>query len=230
MRPKRPRLQSGQYILKRIIQRIDKLRQRNVTITIRWIPAHVGVQDNEEVDKLAKQAAGHKSQPGERVGLIYRLKATIKRDLRKECLDQWKDQWHMETTGRLYKRQFGSTLDRHISKLYNELPKALSSILIQMRTNKIGLAKYLHSINRAEEPGCTCKTANQTVSHIIEECPYYRVQRTRHFNQPVLRDIKTILSDPRTAAKAAHFMLDTGLLDQFRHFKTAIQKQLMESE
>jgi ribonuclease HI len=68
-------------LLKPSIARVNRLRQRGVKITIRWIPAHVGVPGNEIVDKLAKQAAGHKSPIGERVGLIYRLKATIKRDI-----------------------------------------------------------------------------------------------------------------------------------------------------
>jgi hypothetical protein len=82
------------------------------------------------VDKLAKQAAGHKSPIGERVGLIYRLKATSKRDIRRECLDQWIHHWLREPTGQLYKRHFGCGIDRHISKLYDDLLKALSSILI----------------------------------------------------------------------------------------------------
>jgi hypothetical protein len=29
---------------------------------------------------------------------------------------------------------------------------------------------------------------------------------------------------------AAHFMLDTGLLDQFQHFRSAINKQFLELE
>jgi hypothetical protein len=110
------------------------------------------------------------------------------------------------------------------------MPKAVSSILTQMRVEKIGLAGYLFAIKRAEEPACKCETSNQTVAHILEECPLYRKQRRRHFSKPVLRNTTTILSDPRMAEKAANFMLLTGLLDQFRHYKTALYKQFLETE
>jgi hypothetical protein len=55
-----------------------------------------------------------------------------------------------------------------------------------------------YGINRAEEPGCACKTANQTVPHIIEECPLYRTQRRKHFSQPVLYHVGRQI-DPYTS-------------------------------
>jgi hypothetical protein len=45
-----------------------------------------------------------------------------------------------------------------------------------------------------------------------------------------LQDIKIILPDPWLAEKATNFMLSTGLLDQFRHYKTALYKQFLETE
>jgi len=48
------------------------------------------------------------------------------------------------------------------------MPKAVSSILTQMRVEKIGLTGYLFAIKQAEEPACECETSNQTVAHILE--------------------------------------------------------------
>ena len=54
----RPRMQSGQLILARIIKLVDILHNRGVSIMLRWIPAHVGVLGNEIVDRLAKRSTG----------------------------------------------------------------------------------------------------------------------------------------------------------------------------
>ena len=66
----RPREQSGQVILGMISRAINILHQRNVIITLRWIPAHIGVPGNEQVDLFAKQATGwrKKGQIGGRRG------------------------------------------------------------------------------------------------------------------------------------------------------------------
>jgi hypothetical protein len=103
--------------------------------------------------------------------------------------------------------------DRHINKLYASMEKAQSSLLIQIRTRKIGLNSYLHKIKRADKPWCDCKEGNQIVVHMLEECSLYRRQRHSIFNRYVLRDVKLILSNPQTATKAANFMLSTSLLD-----------------
>ncbi len=119
---------------------------------------------------------------------------------------------------------FGSLLNNHINKLYAGMSKALSSLLIQMRVGKIDLNAYLHKIKRAERPWCECREGNQTVAHILEECPLYRRQRHSIFNWYVLRNVKLILSNPQTAMKAVNFMLSTGLLDQFRHYRNKMKE------
>lgn len=58
-----PRRPSGQYVLKSIYNHVRALRSRvaltptPLSITIRWILAHVGVSGNEAIDGAAKSAA-----------------------------------------------------------------------------------------------------------------------------------------------------------------------------
>ncbi|RFU33140.1 hypothetical protein B7463_g3177, partial [Scytalidium lignicola] len=51
---KRPQLQSRQYILRDIARKINQLRQSNIRVCIRWIPAHSGGPGAEKASQLAK--------------------------------------------------------------------------------------------------------------------------------------------------------------------------------
>jgi hypothetical protein len=84
--------------------------------------------------------------------------------------EYWTRNWRNGETGMLYKKRWygngngngngsgsgsgnGMILDQHVNKLYNTLSlKAKASVLIQIRTEKIGLYRYLHKIKRADEP------------------------------------------------------------------------------
>jgi len=61
-------------------------------------------------------------------------------------------------------RQVLPRLDKKSLQLYRGLTKNLSSVLIQMRTGKIRLGAYLHSIRVNDTDVCQCG-APQTVAH-----------------------------------------------------------------
>ena len=156
---------------------------------------------------------------------MTQLQSSCKRTMKSVLTNEWKAQWKAGTYSQTYRARFGGDLDKAAPALYHSLPKACAAILIQLRSGKAALASYLHRIKKAESPYCECKQGNQTVTHVIEECPLFRIQRRRVLGRPVIRSAHDILSDPTTAKKAAYFMLQTGLLDQFR---VARQQIMME--
>jgi hypothetical protein len=110
-------------------------------------------------------------------------------------------------------------LDRHVNKLYKSLShKAEASVLIQMRTEKIGLHGYLYKINRADDPWCGCNQAYQTVRHIIEDCECLEDIRSIYLGTSYVRDARIFLRNIELIPKTVNFMLATGLLDQFTSF------------
>jgi hypothetical protein len=51
--------------------------------------------------------------------------------------------------------------------------------------------------------------------NIIEECRQFKNQRKQELGRQAIRSAYATLTDPKTARKAAQFVLKTGLLDQF---------------
>ena len=101
-----------------------------------------------------------------------------------------------------------------------------------MRTQKIGLAQFLH---RRHVPGyhsaeCECEGSYQTVKDILMECSlYYRLRREtweekrkKSEGRAKLNTFRDILTDTHFARKAAIFMKDTGLTGQFGGLKSLL--------
>ena len=102
--------------------------------------------------------------------------------------------------------------------LYQGLRRAATSVLIQMQTGKIALASYLGTFGAMESTECSCGRGRQDVRHIFLHCTNQAGPRARHLTQGSRRelDYQAHLTRPDLAPKAVRFMLETGLLGQFR--------------
>jgi len=98
--------------------------------------------------------------------------------------------------------------------VHSGLTKHLSSVLFQMRTGKIRLGSYLHSIRVNDTDVCQCGEAPQTVAHVLMDCPRYDALReeTWEGRENVPRDLKGFFVDQRQVRRSAIFMVGTGLL------------------
>ena len=219
-----PGEQSGQRLLNSIIARLTGLQQKGASVGFRWIPAHQGVPGNEEADKLAKaaaregRAAEHRTQPNPQTSLVAALKQAINQTV----MDEWKQAWRDSERGRqLFK--VAPEPSRKTLALHRGTPRALSSLIVQMRTGKIGLRHFLH---QRRVPGmtsgeCDCGCGLQTVSHVLYTCSKFDGLRLT-FRMPDERgrrcwtaDLRKLLSQRSTAIAAAKFMMATKLLGQF---------------
>ncbi|KAJ9481262.1 hypothetical protein VN97_g12230 [Penicillium thymicola] len=223
--PQRP---SGQYVPGLIYDHVRAIRSRNqpTNITIRWIPAHVGVNGNEFADGEAKSAALLGAGMGVATGSgtgepIIRPAAAAKRAVRQRIRERWEKQWERETTSAPTKRLVQAP-NKKTLRLYGGLSKPQCAILIQMRTMRIGLRHFLFKIKAAETDRCSCDEGSQTPKHILMQCPRYIIPRTKLWEQLWAVGIKEmdydkIVSNPQATRYVANFMHRTGLLQQFQY-------------
>ena len=104
---------------------------------------------------------------------------------------------------------------RKALELYKNRSKLFSSILLQLRTEKIGLNTFL---KRARVPNiealCDYGEEEETVEHFLFRCSKWNEQRA------ILGDLKTIqetLGERKNSEKAVRFVLATGRLEQFSY-------------
>lgn len=219
----KPKGKSGTYLLKKIVAQTTTLQEQNLPIEIRWIPAHTGVQGNEDADRAAKEATGWRERgaPGPRAEMpaeLYSLRSTRKTWTHKEAHKAWAATWAAEKRGRTSYRCTPKPTKK-VLRLHGGLSKRQSALLVQLRTEKIGLKDFLFNrrVPDATDANCPCREGRQTVSHILLRCRTYRQLRRQELGHLSGRhDLRDILSERKAAAKAIKFMELTEILGQFR--------------
>lgn len=217
-----PRSSSGQYILAEALRALDKLRDLGWEIQIRWIPAHEKMLGNDIADETAKEATGYivatrtTLEPPPEPENVQVMTATTKPIIRQAMKNEWLQSWMTGKHGReLF--NLGVRPNKGILKTHKGTHRAISSVITQMRTAKIGLRAYLYAIDKTETDQCQCGMGRQTVRHILLECRDWAEEREKMWaGEASCEDVKKILCDPSLVVQAAKMMIRTGLLEQFR--------------
>jgi ribonuclease HI len=213
--------QSGAYILADIARQVKELQDNRQTVTVQWIPAHVGIPGNEAVDKAAKEATGWREdgrsqQPSDLPPQLFTIRSTVKRWCKTQAERAWITNWRKDTKGRATYRHT-PTPTKKVLQLHEGRPKRESALLIQLRTEKIGFNDFLFArrVPDVISPRCDCGARRQTVAHVLLYCSKRRNLRNRIFANLSGRDnLRTILGTPQLATKAIQYVEQTQILGQ----------------
>ena len=95
--------------------------------------------------------------------------------------------------------------------------------MVQMRTGKIDLRKFLYERNvpDIEDTECACGEGEETVRHVLTECSQFSELKRIIWADKVKKawynwiDLRPTLTTPAYLKKATEFMQKTGLLGQY---------------
>lgn len=95
-----------------------------------------------------------------------------------------------------------------------------TSVLMQLRTGKIGLSAYLAKVNVSETARCGCDLGNQTPEHVLMECLLLHelrgeMRRQLWKQEVIMPRYEDLLLEPKAEMAIAESIVKTGLLGQF---------------
>jgi ribonuclease HI len=212
----------GHYLLDEAHKqyRIVRKMRGNMDMIVRWSPGHSGIPGNEAADKAAREAAEGNTTT------MRHLPRLLKDGLphSRSAARQTDRQSSKEMAAALWKR---STRYERINYLVPDLPRQSyftaiaklsrkhTSIITQIITGHIPLARHLHRINKADSPICPCcHEHEETVAHFVLHCPTHRTARTTLFEGMPRsdRNLPHLLSTKEARAHLLNFIARTTRL------------------
>jgi ribonuclease HI len=136
-------------------------------INLFWFPAHVNIQENEAVDKLAKEATLGNTL------CLRNLNRTLSNIQQVVCQ---KFKFNKERKPISCNDIRLTTLPFRIFKELNNCEGAKSSIIYQLRLGNSPLNNYLHKIKKLDSPKCKECNTIENVQHFLINCSRFNKQ------------------------------------------------------
>lgn len=160
-------------IINDIFLMLYRMELKGLSTCFLWVPAHVGVEGNEQVDMLAKGSLKNKH-----VDLRTPLnKEEAKSIIRKYAQSVWQGYWDNSETGRhLYNVQRQVGAGRMVGWKRRE-----ESLITRLRIGHTGLNLSLYKIGKHPTGKCTYCNQPETVEHVLLQCRKYNINREHLF-------------------------------------------------
>ncbi|XP_066602500.1 uncharacterized protein, partial [Prorops nasuta] len=155
----------------------------NAEIKFCWIPTHRGIEGNELADIMAKQATLSINTDINCVPFSD-LRAFFKTDMYKRSTSMI---WSMGQYKGVY--YFSNHFQDSRKPWYERfnLPRALTTTIIRIRSNHYNLNASLHRVNIVGDASCRCGFPNEDIDHILWNCRCYNDSR-----ENLIKDLKKL--------------------------------------
>ncbi|EDN05845.1 predicted protein [Histoplasma mississippiense (nom. inval.)] len=174
-------------------------------------PAALPVDWEQQWIQGAKERATAEMTPEQRANLDQ---ASYNHWLKREQLWRWVQRWKRREPP--WGERHGRPPDKKILKWHTGLRKARSTIIIQLRSGKTGLAAFLNRCKVPEfpTPRCPCGYEWETVEHVLIHCERWEQQRQGLIRNGRLN--KRMLLDTKEGLHLlSNWWMESGILGQF---------------
>jgi ribonuclease HI len=189
---KSPKLTPGQHLLNNLRLALNGTGCR---LLIKWILGHSKVRGNEEVDRLAKEAAAERSSPMVNLPHVLRTPlpvsaSALKQDFNSSLKEQWKAVWNTSLRRpRIAQFKEDFPFSAFLKRL-SLLTRKQSSLILQIRSSHFPLNPYLHKINKIDSNTCqACYNEEddfspiESINHFIFDCTAHNAAREELIDQ-----------------------------------------------
>lgn len=187
----------GVSITYAILSQIWYFTCNNIDVILQWVPSHVGLRGNEEVDQLAKTSVVD--------GIELNITPSYFELLPKykiECSNNWKEYFNKMS---LEKGIWYKTLQCEPPRIpwfaNIKLNRKFVIIAHRLRSGHVPLNKFRHLMGKSDSPNCTQCDVMEDVHHLLVECVRTQTARevlmnTFKINLIDVGFVQTILSEP----------------------------------
>ena len=153
-----------------LIQKIQQMCGEDVKVTLCWVPSHVGVKQNEQVDEAARAVIDN--------NMTYQNipKTDYKVHIKKKATEKWADAWNHIHTNKL--KDIKPTVIPFKKSCFTD-----RSWEIKVTRLRIGHTHLTHGylMDGSPPPLCGNCAIQLSVKHILKECPQYSANRANIF-------------------------------------------------
>ena len=177
--------------------------RRRIRVSFCWVPAHVGIDGNEQADAAAKEAARFgRSQ------CINVPHTDYRGIIRSYTRSKWQEHWNALTTNQKLK-----AIRQSVNPWQSSCHpcRRTSIILTRLRIGHTRLT-HRHLMGSGEErqaPQCNSCQTELTVKHILVDCAHFNSER--RLNSLDGRSIQEILNDEANVESIANFLKQINL-------------------
>ena len=180
-------------------------RASPLTRTLEWVTSTTGL-------KLETSRAGQEAQSEEAQNIL----ATVRKSIASLYRTGWKERWEKGKKG-AHSRMLQPQLQRQVLALHKGLRRPQSSLIIQLRTGKIGFRAFLHQrrVPGRNDPNCV-GGEEMTVTHVLLKCAEWKELRDEALEGQKRSSLRELLGTRKGCLAAARLIQKTELLAQFQ--------------
>ena len=154
------------------------LLQDGYNISFAWVPSHVGIRGNEQVDNIAKEAVKDKVS---KTRIPY---SDCKTKVNQYIQTIWQTEWDMQGDNKLKSaKQLLSDTLRMESRTRRE-----ESVLCRLHIGHSFLS-HAYLLKREDPPECVPCHEHLTIKHLLLDCIDTNEKRKIYFNASFMKDL-----------------------------------------